>query len=401
MTLIFVRERNKPWWSLIFLVVFGLSALPSPPVVEQPFVGWLTDRVVATTSFALNSAGIPTRVLGTQMEIGGHLVAVDEACSGIRSLQALGMVALFLGLLFRVRPHVQFGLLGAAFGLSLLFNTFRALGLSWIVFRLGQEGYEQWHDTLGGITFALSSLGLYFLTELSREAPPALKEPRGFVLGPLSWACGLALVLAGGVAEVGSTVWYSWHRRETPAVDWSFRLPDKPRAGYLPEKITDSKAGNVLKFTQGEMGRFQTPQGLRLDVMHLSYAENNSRAWLDLWGYGGHDIDVCMRTLGSQLEAPGPTRILDLGNLRLNVESFRFRHLRNQQIIYVYRIRWTATGDRFDPHSDLREMRLKAVKQGQNNYRSDLIIAGVSGRDLAEPVCYATFCQMIRENLIQ
>jgi hypothetical protein len=90
-----------------------------------------------------------------------------------------------------------------------------------------------------------------------------------------------------------------------------------------------------------------------------------------------------------------------LGNLRLNVESFRFRHLRNQQIIYVYRIRWTATGDRFDPHSDLREMRLKAVKQGQNNYRSDLIIAGVSGRDLAEPACYATFCEMIRENLIQ
>jgi hypothetical protein len=155
--------------------------------------------------------------------------------------------------------------------------------------------------------------------------------------------------------------------------------------------------GKVLRFNQGAMGRLYLSDNIRADVMYLNYEKNNSRAWLELWGYGGHDLDVCMRSLGSQMEARGPTRQLELPWTKVSVESFLFRRLISNQPQYVYRLRWTSLGHGFDPKADLRVMRLNAVRTGINDYGSKLILAGLEGNLSSEEMAYQKFSEIVRK----
>src|SRR5205823_2703551 len=128
---------------------FFLVAVPWPTFVEHPTVELLTRGNVGAVVELLNAFGIPAIPQGNVIEISNGLVGIDEACSGIRSVQASLMISLFLGELYRLgllrRLALCFGGLAAAF----VFNVVRTLLLTWVAAKQGLPVMAQWHDPAG------------------------------------------------------------------------------------------------------------------------------------------------------------------------------------------------------------------------------------------------------------
>ena len=81
-------------------------------MIEQPVIQGLTRLNTALTVEILGLLGIPAVPQGNVIELATGSVGIDEACSGIRSLQATLMISLFLGEAVAVGlPAVCFALL--------------------------------------------------------------------------------------------------------------------------------------------------------------------------------------------------------------------------------------------------------------------------------------------------
>jgi len=89
--------RLSPSRSSSFLV-----AVPWPTVVESPLVRALTSIQHGNDRGIARWVGIPASSAPMSSKIATGVVGIDEACSGIRSLQATLMLSLFFGQLYRL-----------------------------------------------------------------------------------------------------------------------------------------------------------------------------------------------------------------------------------------------------------------------------------------------------------
>ena len=80
-----------------FPILFFLVAVPWPTSLEQIVIQGLMRIDALINVEILTAIGIPAVQLGNVIEVGSGFVGIDEACTGIRSLQATFMVSLFLG----------------------------------------------------------------------------------------------------------------------------------------------------------------------------------------------------------------------------------------------------------------------------------------------------------------
>jgi exosortase len=80
-----------------FPILFFFVAVPWPTHLEQFVIQGLMRIDALINVEILNVIGIPAVQLGNVIEVGSGFVGIDEACTGIRSLQATFMVSLFLG----------------------------------------------------------------------------------------------------------------------------------------------------------------------------------------------------------------------------------------------------------------------------------------------------------------
>ena len=84
----------------VFPICFFLVAVPWPSGLENLLTQSLMRLNTATTVELLGFFGIPAVQHGNVIEVSTGMVGIDEACSGIRSLQATLMISLFLGELY-------------------------------------------------------------------------------------------------------------------------------------------------------------------------------------------------------------------------------------------------------------------------------------------------------------
>ena len=153
-----------PWLRhFAFPIVFFLVAVPWPMHLEQVVVQNLMRAVTGINVALLNVVGIPALQLGNVIEVGAGLIGIEEACSGVRSLQATLMVSLFLGELyaFKIRPRILLVAAGAL--LAFFCNLVRTALLVWIGARNGTKAIEAWHDPAGLTILFVCLLGLWLL----------------------------------------------------------------------------------------------------------------------------------------------------------------------------------------------------------------------------------------------
>jgi exosortase len=143
-----------------FAFGFIWISLPMPSAVQNFVVAGLQRGITEFNVWMLNFLGIPARQSGSLIQLPAGIIGVDEACSGIRSLQATLMVTLFIGYT-SVQPwswRVLLVLVGA--GLALVGNMVRSMFLSLMVSRNGIESIDRFHDVAGWAVFVFTACGV-------------------------------------------------------------------------------------------------------------------------------------------------------------------------------------------------------------------------------------------------
>lgn len=156
-----------------FAFAFLLVALPVPSVIYHPLVTGLQSHVAAADVELLNLLGIPAQHNGAVIALPNCTVGIDEACSGIRSLQSTVMATLFIGYLTLKNNSGRVALFVSGIGLALLGNLIRSLALSLVANARGSQAIESFHDAAGWSILAFTVAGVaafaWALNKLERK----------------------------------------------------------------------------------------------------------------------------------------------------------------------------------------------------------------------------------------
>lgn len=186
--LIIAQLGGRPWlFHFGFPVLFVFSAVPWPVAIENLILQNLMEINASITATVLSMGSMEAVARGNIIEIGGQLIGVEEACSGIRSLQTSLMMSLFLGEFYRIRAWNRVWLLLLSFLLSFLFNSRRTVVLTYIGATEGIDSLESWHDPLGYAVLAISLIGLWGTAYWFSMNPPILKERIVSATGPIRY----------------------------------------------------------------------------------------------------------------------------------------------------------------------------------------------------------------------
>src|SRR5207249_661695 len=171
---------GKPWLTrFAFPVAFIFVAVPWVSPIEVPIVQGLMRVVASIASETLNLCGIPAQLEGSVIRVNTGLVGVNEACSGVRSLQTSLMIGLLFGELKRLSIPRRLLLVFAAAATAFVANCVRTLFLVWIAATRGLPSEGQWHDVAGyAIVAATFVATLAVAALLSHKKPPASQSVR-------------------------------------------------------------------------------------------------------------------------------------------------------------------------------------------------------------------------------
>ena len=163
-----------------FPILFLSIALPLPSVVHSLVVGGLQSKVTWFNVELLNLVGIPAQRVGSLIQLPNGTVGVDEACSGIRSLQSTIMATLFIGYLTLKSRSLQVALFGCGVALAIIGNLIRSFYLSITANAKGLQAIEQVHDSAGWSILVFTAVGVGLLAwGFSRLEKMAYAQARG------------------------------------------------------------------------------------------------------------------------------------------------------------------------------------------------------------------------------
>jgi len=311
LTLLFIGWSGGKIWlrHFAFPVLFFLVAVPWPTGIEQPIIQGLMPTVANIATEVLSLFGIPAEVQGNLIHINGGVVGVNEACSGVRSLQTSLMIGLLFGELNRLRLGRRLALIVAAVLIAFIANCGRAFFLVWIAANRGVGQVEHWHDVAGYAIVGLVFVGCLGLTKLlsrgqqaatttNAAEQSAARSPQSaispaFLAGVLVW-----LILI----EIGVDGWYRAHERNLqPTARWNVKWPES--APQFRDIRIDERTRSLLHQDEGRGAMWVTPEGNLADSPRMGAT---SLLYFFRW-YPGHNSallanahrpDVCLPATG-------------------------------------------------------------------------------------------------------
>jgi exosortase/archaeosortase family protein len=260
---------GKPWlMHFAFPVAFIFVAVPWVSPIEGPIVQGLMRVVAFIASETLNLCGIPAQLEGSVIRVNTGLVGVNEACSGVRSLQTSLMIGLLFGELKRLSIPRRFLLICAAAATAFVANCIRTFFLVWIAATRGLTSEGRWHDVAGysivAATFVVTLTAAALLGRKSSHihdiAEPDSQE--GHKLSwrqavPLSW--GVTALCWLLVVELGVHFWYRVHERDfVQGERWTVRWPESA-PGFRDVHI-DAGMQSTLRYDQGRQVAWLVPE---------------------------------------------------------------------------------------------------------------------------------------------
>lgn len=386
-----------------FPVLFTFTAVAWPVSIENFILQNLMSSNAAVTADLLTLCGLPAMAMGNVIAIGEHTVGVEEACSGIRSLQTAFMMSLFMGEYFRLSPGRRLALVASSFGLAYILNLARTIVLTYVGGTDGPAALEAWHDPLGYAVLGLclaGLIGLGFWMEKRGQAQAAGEsadaaegtvvkrgksrpvfvpnrpagEPAPGVL-PLAWSAALLLILVG--AEVGTVQWFRAREQALPpAVDWSIAFPES--AKKFTRYPFAERTRTILKFNEGDSATWFAPNGDFWTTYYLRWLPGRVAQNLA----GAHTPDICLPASGLRLLTTEGTTVVEVRGLKLPFRRYIFDS--GGQRMYVFHC---ILDDRpgsaeealvaAEPLS--RESRLRNTWQGRRNLGQRVVGISVSG----------------------
>jgi exosortase len=163
---VLVLAGPRTVWHFLFPMAFFFIAVPLPKSIWNPIVFSLQHFVAVLNVETLKILGIPAQQVGNLIRLPNTVVGVDEACSGVRSLQSSIMAALFVGDLTLRRPAWKVFFLFAGVLLAIAGNFLRSLYLSLTAHQGGAAALQAVHDTAGWSVLVFTFAGVSVLAWL-------------------------------------------------------------------------------------------------------------------------------------------------------------------------------------------------------------------------------------------
>ena len=299
---------GRPWLRhFAFPVFFFLIAVPWPRNLEQSVMGGLMSWNAAATLEILHWCGYEALRQGNLIMIPSGVLGVEEACSGVRSLQSGMMVSLFFGEILRLTAWRRVLLVGIAISAALAGNIIRSSLLAVVASRQGIASVASWHDPAGIlvllVTFGTVVLFAYRWKGAVAQSGSLPAMPAFAQTGRGCFAIFLAASFLLVAALLGTESWYRLHESESPGLRKWFLHPLGAHRGASPVVIP--------------------PQTMKM----LFYPEGFSERWLIGDHAGGqsfyfcwpagrtsqqavtmHRPEVCLSSIGMKLIRPLPAR---------------------------------------------------------------------------------------------
>lgn len=212
-------------------LILMVSSVPVPSLLESAIIIPLREIMATLAAEISNLAGQPALAMGTSVRLGNGWVGIDEACGGIRSLQACIMIGLFFGEWYRFRLARRAGLVGAGVLVALGGNFARVLFLS-LRAGAGPQAVEAAHDLAGWLAMGASLAVTGWLA--CRWAGYRWPQPRAAAASAAPGAPGLpaagrwlALVVVLLLVNEGATRWWyaRGEARRATVPQWTVRFP--------------------------------------------------------------------------------------------------------------------------------------------------------------------------------
>jgi exosortase len=212
-TWLLAGRAGLPWVAAPLIILLGV--VPWPGFVERLIILPLREGVAMIVAEISNLLGHPALTAGTSVQLAHGWVGIDEACGGIRSLQAAVMTALFFGVWLRLKWSRRLALILVAGLAAVAGNFFRVLFLAGLAGGSG-DALAAWHDPAGwaALGFSLGLTGwVGWLWRSFGQTPrpirpvPAPECKAEFVRSLRFWF-GISLICMI-FTETGTRLWYA------------------------------------------------------------------------------------------------------------------------------------------------------------------------------------------------
>jgi len=403
LTLVVIRLSMGAGWlrQLVFPICFFFVAIPWPTLVEAPIIQSLSRFNTASVVELLGWAGVPALPHGNVIEISTGLVGIEEACSGIRSLQTSLMACLFLGEFYRLSWSRRLLLVPIGLGTAMTFNFCRMFLLTLVAAKKGVSAISQYHDNTGITSAVLCTLTLWgavlLLNRPSASAPaarendkvllPLPKNKTGLFLAPCFQfselkILGLSLMLWLAMVETGVQIWY--HSRESnvkTGQNWALSFPqDNSTLKFIP---IDSATRNLLQFDEGRNATWQESDGSHWQAFYFNWLPGRVSGYLAK----RHTPEICLTAMGLKLLSGPHLTMMKIHGVELPVNVYLFNS--QEGPLQVFHCRWEAGvgSDDYVAQESTRFNLVRAVWAGRGNQGQKVLefaIFGIKDPDQAQ-----------------
>jgi exosortase len=362
-----------------FSICLIFTVVPWPGDAEMFITQGLMRVATSVTVEVLNLFNIPALQHGNVVEVKTGPVGIDEACSGIRSLQATLMLSLFLGELYRARWQRRVVLVLFGVIIAFLCNVGRIFLLCWFAAKDGIDSLSKAHDPAGFTILSVCFVVLWGLASLLFGHLPRLQSSTGST--PLPFPRGLVIGLGAWllVSVIGTEGWYRAHEGKETRY-WSFAWPVMKKDFSelaIPDALGDER--RAASWTDGD--------GSRWTAFFFKWAAGPPRSRILA---RMHCPENCFPGAGYKL-------LMDRGMITINAKelSIPFHALEfdyKGQPAYVFYCLWQDRPEAGEPlrirdHWDSRLVAVESVLLGERNLGQqtlEIVILGYSTPEEAE-----------------
>jgi exosortase/archaeosortase family protein len=401
------------WISFLMYGRCGIKRALSPLLLLSTMIPWpyrietsiIQEFTVVVSEVACNVLvffGYPFELSGNSLTMGAVQIGVNEACSGIRSLQALFMMTIFASSVLAIPLQGKLLSILMLPVVVLITNTARAVFLSLVVVSGGNNAYDRWHDAAGIVAFGISMGMLAGVLFVAVKLMPARKETTASTLAidssmqlgypPLAAYIFLPILVWALVEG-----WFRWHemvRESLPKL--TFTPPDNSSVRYGSVPIP-SQIKSVLGYSYGQRFVMRTDRLDLGEVYFYSYTADNR---IDSVSSYGHSPLICMEAIGASLKEYFPPLLLTIYDaqgtypdghnrstlMSLNLSHAEFQDQKGRRIhVFWKAIEANTGGIDADQLAKLDyKIQMQLLQNGRRDYSRQVLLLSINGKVSAQ-----------------
>ena len=391
-----------------FPVAFFLVAIPWPTLFESPIIQGMSRMNAAMVVNVLGILDVPAIQHGNVIEVSTGIVGINDACSGIRSLQSSLMVSLFLGEFYLFTWRRRLLLMAISFVLAGLLNVCRTSLLTMIAEKKGIGAIAEYHDE-AGMTILLVCTALLWGAGwlLNRRNVPRADDKTAATDDLRQTSSdngdktrrrlnrfGIILIVWLVAVESGVGLWYGIresHLKPGPA--WTVNFPEaNPTYRNLPLTAEEHE---LLRFDQGRKGQWQEPDGTVWQAFYYNWLPGRVAGYLAK----RHTPDICITATGFKMISGPELMMLNVNNVELPMRHYVFASTSGP--LQVYQCHWEAGmgRDTYTANESSRFNLIRGIWAGRGNHGQkvlEIIIMGYADPELARQALMRQLAQLIK-----